>query len=411
MKQQNKGSLVQRELAAVRPTEGLSCRKCQVQRRIVAFAAFLLLLCGCGKQPEQPPAEPVPEEPVQVEVPAEKETKNGLVRQGDSLIFYVEDEPQTFEPGVREIEGKAYLILEDGTICSLRNQVYDPGADQSRYYLEDDSSLRRFEEGFAELPEGTYLVAQDGYEISGLTAEVATVDGAFYAIDGSGCLMQLESGVHELFLDGVYIAQEGTAALIKPEQGLLHWDGELYYVEDMGFLAKDTAVGYLTFGADGTYTSGNAELDAAVRELIRTCVTEDMTDTETVLRAVYDHMRDNYRYLSGDLYEAGTTDWAEDCAMMFLQRGKGNCYCWAATLMYCARQLGYQAYVVGGWESNPDNVHAWTMIDWPDGETYLFDAELEYAYWYMFKDKPQIDMFKASSDDGLLYNGFAYYFP
>ena len=79
-------------------------------------------------------------------------------------------------------------------------------------------------------------------------------------------------------------------------------------------------------------------------------------------------------------------------------------------MAYCARQLGYQAYVVAGWESNPENDHAWTMIDWPDGETYLFDAQLEYAYWYMFSGKPQIDMFKASGD-GSTYNGFAFYFP
>ena len=85
-------------------------------------------------------------------------------------------------------------------------------------------------------------------------------------------------------------------------------------------------------------------------------------------------------------------------------------YCWAAAFAYCARQLGYQAYVVAGWESNPENVHAWAMIDWPDGETYLFDPQLEFAYWYMFSGKPQIDMFKASGD-GFMYNGFAYYFP
>lgn len=386
-----------------------------MKRSIAALAAVLILLCGCGKQPEQLPADPVPEEPVQEQVPEveEKEEivlKNGLIREGDSLIFYVEDEPQTFEPGVREIAGKSYLILEDGSICSLRSQVYDPGEYQERYYLEEDSSLRLFEEGFVELPEGTYLAAHDGYELSGITAQVATVDGAYYAIDGSGRLLQLEPGIHELFLDGAYIAQEGTAALIKPAHGLLHYGGDLYYVEDMDFLAKDTAVGYLTFGADGKYTSGNAELDAAVKTLIAACVTEEMADTEVMLRAVYEHLRDNYRYLSGDFHEAGSTDWAEDCAMLFLERGKGNCYCWAATLMYAARQLGYQAYVVAGWESNPENIHAWTMIDWPDGETYLFDAELECAYWYMFKDKPQIDMFKASGD-GLLYNGFAYYFP
>ena len=108
--------------------------------------------------------------------------------------------------------------------------------------------------------------------------------------------------------------------------------------------------------------------------------------------------------------QPGTTDWEEDCALTFFDLGKGNCYCWAAAVSYCARRLGYQAYVVAGWESSPTNDHAWTMIDWPDGETYLFDAQLEYAYWYMFSGKPKIDMFKASGD-GVYYNGFAYFFP
>ena len=50
------------------------------------------------------------------------------------------------------------------------------------------------------------------------------------------------------------------------------------------------------------------------------------------------------------------------------------------------------------------------MIDWPDGVAYLFDVQLEYAYLYMYSNKPQIDMFKVSGGSGS-YNGFAYYFP
>ena len=76
--------------------------------------------------------------------------------------------------------------------------------------------------------------------------------------------------------------------------------------------------------------------------------------------------------------------------------------------MYCARQLGYQAHVVAGWESNPTNDHAWTMID-QDGKTLLYDAQLEYAYLYMFHRDP-VDMFGAEGQDGM-YRGFRYYFP
>ena len=375
--------------------------------KIISYLTVLVLLCACGRQTstEVPAQVPVPEEPPVIQA----EPINGFVRDGDSLIYYIDDVAQVYAPGVQEIEGKFYLILEDGSICGLQNQLYNPGPDQERYYMQEDSSLKTFEQGLVDLPEGTYL-ASGGYALSSLSAEVGTVDGMFYAFGEDGRILELEPGIHELFQDGTYLAQPGTAALTKPERGLLHYAGDVYYIGESDTLVVNDTVGFLTFGADGRYTSGNADLDAAVKALLETCVADDLTDTEAALRAAYEYLRDNYRYLSGDFYPAGTTDWAEGCALSFLELGKGNCYCWAATLMYCARQLGYQAYVVGGWESNPSNVHAWTMIDWPDGETYLFDPQLEYAYWYMFSNKPQIDMFKASGD-GLMYNGFSYYFP
>ena len=75
-------------------------------------------------------------------------------------------------------------------------------------------------------------------------------------------------------------------------------------------------------------------------------------------------------------YEAGTDDWAQEAAEVFLQQGKGNCYCFAAAFMYCARRLGYQAYVVAGHESKPDNDHAWTMIE-ENGELTIIDYKTD----------------------------------
>ena len=58
---------------------------------------------------------------------------------------------------------------------------------------------------------------------------------------------------------------------------------------------------------------------------------------------MFDYIRDNFKYLSMAHYDAGTTDWAQEAAEAFLQQRKGNCYCFAATFMYCARRLCYQA--------------------------------------------------------------------
>lgn len=184
----------------------------------------------------------------------------------------------------------------------------------------------------------------------------------------------------------------------------------LYYVQEDGTLLTDGSLGYLDFDSEGRYTTGNADLDAGIRDLLSAACPDPEADRETRLREAYVYIRENFRYLSMPHYEAGSTDWAETAATAMLDQGKGNCYCFTALFTYCARQLGYQAYNVAGHEYSPDNDHAWTMIDWPDGQTYLFDVQLEYAYLYQYKDKPVIDMFKATGSDGI-YNGFVYYFP
>ena len=194
------------------------------------------------------------------------------------------------------------------------------------------------------------------------------------------------------------------------EPGLQLLEDGLYFVEDDGTFRTDGWEGYLYFGEDGRYTTGNEELDTQIQALLATACPDEGADQETRLRAAYDYIRENYRYLSMPHYEAGSTDWAETAALAMLSQGKGNCYCFTALFTYCARQLGYQAYHVAGHEYSETNDHAWTMIDWPDGETYLFDVQLEYAYLYMYEDKPAVDMFKASGSDGV-YNGFLYFFP
>lgn len=194
------------------------------------------------------------------------------------------------------------------------------------------------------------------------------------------------------------------------EPGFHEEGGGLYYVQEDGTLLTDGSLGYLDFDSEGRYTTGNADLDAGIQALLAAACPDPTADRETRLREAYVYIRENFRYLSMPHYEAGSTDWAETAATAMLDQGKGNCYCFTALFTYCARQLGYQAYNVAGHEYSRDNDHAWTMIDWPDGETYLFDVQLEYAYLYQYENRPVIDMFKASGSDGI-YNGFVYFFP
>ena len=45
-----------------------------------------------------------------------------------------------------------------------------------------------------------------------------------------------------------------------------------------------------------------------------------------------------------------------------------------------------------------------------NGETRLYDVQLEYAYLYQF-GKGEIDTYAMTDSGGSVYNGFQYYFP
>ena len=396
-------------------------------RSFTGLVLILLLLCGCAV--EAPPAEtgeapqdaqtqitfqtgqeqeiPQPEE--ETELSPTEELPDGLVSGEDGLFYYLEGEKQTFSPGIQEIGGLHYYVLSDGvTLCGMQDTLTQMD-DGTRCYFEADSSLREFQAGFATLPDGVYYAPSDGFVLADYSNELVVIDGKGYAFDEDGRLMIWDTGVQTIF-GKTYLLDEPGSVIPMWEPGPLCREDALYYVGEDGTLLTDEAVGRLRFEADGRYTSGSAELDECVDAFLSDALTEWSSDTEEMLKTAYHYFRDNFRYLSMAHYQAGTTDWETDCALTFFRQGKGNCYCWAAALSYAARRLGYQAYEVAGWEYSPTNDHAWTMIDWPDGETYLFDAELEYAYWYMFSNKPKIDMFRISGD-GKYYNGFRYYFP
>jgi transglutaminase-like putative cysteine protease len=153
---------------------------------------------------------------------------------------------------------------------------------------------------------------------------------------------------------------------------------ELYYADENGYIVRDQTVGTLYFGANGRYTSRDAELDDYVRGILSEIVTEDMTPEEKLL-AAYDYVVGAYSYLRrSDAYDPGVTGWEVEEALTILRTGRGNCYCYAGIMCLLARQLGYDAKAISGtcnWTPRP---HAWVEIEF-DGVPYIFDTEMEMA--------------------------------
>lgn len=359
-----------------------------MKKYAILFLLLFVLLNGCTSCKEAPAV------------------RNGFVSDGDSLIYYRNDAPVRFSPGIQTIDGKAYYVEADGVgICGLTSCCAKKDG-QLLCFKEDSSLLRVSGEGFVSLEDGLYYAQEEGYALCTAREQVLLIGDALFAFDAGCRVMALSAGVQDIFGSLYYVPEDGAAIDRPPEGPLLLEDG-LYYANADGTLAANAEVGYLCFGADGRYTSGSETLDAQVEALL-TQAQVGGNDPIKDFRLCYAYIRDNFRYLSMAHYPAGSTDWAQSSAEVFFRNGKGNCYCWAAAQMYCARRLGIQAYCVAGWEDKNTNDHAWVMAE-IDGETYLFDAELEYALINIYGSEP-VDMFMTAQVGGL-FNGFSYYFP
>jgi len=137
-------------------------------------------------------------------------------------------------------------------------------------------------------------------------------------------------------------------------------------------------------------TTGYAELDGLVADLLSRLITDDMNNYQKVW-AVYEYLIDNIQYNRGmdnHTGEYSTSDpsvtpveilWASD----LLNSGLGCCYNYSAALLYCMRALGYNCQLVTG--SVPSyhggtTPHCWVLCAL-NGEQYTFDPDLDMNYY------------------------------
>ena len=229
-------------------------------------------------------------------------------------------------------------------------------------------------------------------------SEVRGPEG-FVILDGHLCHMNGEMGRPDRYeagfhvIDGaLYHVSEAGCDIDRLEVGLYEIDGGMYYVpeRDGPFLA-DGAVGYLTFGADGRYTSGSQTVDLAVEKLLEGIPGDGAMSREEKLYAGFLRLRDGpffYAAVDGPVWARGTDFWALQAAEHMFSEGYGTCFYWAAAFLYVARRLGFQAYPVVGGVGSADQLHAWVMVPFDDGAAYICDLELEWAYRHGFYQGP-----------------------
>ena len=206
---------------------------------------------------------------------------------------------------------------------------------------------------------------------------------------------------HQHRLDGGYeIWTDYTPVDTGMTTGYHLVDGWLYYYDrEAGNVLRSTSKDGHTFDANGRFTSGSADLDARLRDIVMSRTNSGMTQ-EQKLRALYVYTRDSFTYLRRSPYEFGVLDFMEKDALNMLTTGYGNCYCYASVFWYLSRWIGYDAQIYNGTVGSDKRPHSWVEINF-DGKDYIFDTELEMAYHQ--KGRTEINLYKYIDVDGWRY--------
>ena len=244
------------------------------------------------------------------------------------------------------------------------------------------------------------LLKRDTKELLQLSDD-ATVPGDII-LDSDDAICLLEASVaHTPAKDGSSWLDMDLPSAFEP--GLINIHGYLYYVEENGHFLRDGDIGGLHFGEDGRYTSGDADLDTMVAEILDKIIA-DAPDADRLehLRSAFNYCRDSFTYRRRESYAFGQTGWEVADAKTMFETTKGNCYNFAAAFWALARGLGYDAQAVSGTVLKDEQPHGWVFIEL-DGQTYIFDPEWEYVYRYERDDLTK-DMFMLTLTQGLWWS-------
>lgn len=146
-----------------------------------------------------------------------------------------------------------------------------------RLYHYTDSQLDVYQPGFVQIEDGVYHVSEEGSAIDSYPAGFAVVDGVLCHVSVTGSSFDSYPAGFATIDGKLYHVSQDGYAIDQYAEGLQEIDGGMYYVMADGSYLTNGAVGHLTFGADGRYTSGSAVLDSYVDQALAECTNSGMT--------------------------------------------------------------------------------------------------------------------------------------
>ncbi len=307
----------------------------------------------------------------------------GITRVG-SKYYYSPTDGYTFTADLSAKDG--YVVFVNGTEQELKSGFNTIGS--SLFYWDSSVDAPQYlGYGPNKVAGRTYWADADGYIIrNDFGKGVVTLGGKKY----------LSSGYCDIITSGyAYATDSSTPAIIDLKNKTYEYEGHMYYVQNDYSLLTDGWINRMYFDANGRYTTGDAELDGYVENIVSDFITNNaLTRVQKLLKAYYalrggegsDFTPSDFKYLPvGSFFnryryrENKVYDGLIGSAKQFYTKHYGRCYEWATAYNYLAKRLGFDCYcVVGGIFSN-DALHCWNMIRW-DGKWHISDVEIEWGW-------------------------------
>lgn len=303
----------------------------------------------------------------------------------EGIFCYAASAGYTFTADLSSRPG--YAVFASGLTDQALTNGFNQIGTTLFYWDLNTASAMRMGEGLNDIGNRTYWADEEGYNIrNDFGAGVVSLGGKKYLAD-SHCAI-ITRGL-------AYADDTSLPATMDLRGKTFEYEGNMYYVHDDYSLAANEWVGYLYFGADARYTSGDSELDAMVYDIVKDFVDNNaLTHEQKLLRAYYylrggsgaTYVDNGFRYLpvgnifyKGRYNEQAFNGYFADCAKQMYTKNYGRCYEWGAGYLYLARRLGFQAYLVVGGIGNVNTVHCWNMIYW-SGRWHISDVEIEWGW-------------------------------
>lgn len=247
-------------------------------------------------------------------------------------------------------------------------------------------------------------------------------DGKSYYFTSAGATAPVYA--EGLFNTGkdLYLLSSDGSVIREPKSGydtrVYEYKNHMYYIQEDGTLLQNEKFGYLYFGSNGAYTSGDKKLDTWVNNFISSHnIINNNKTQENKLYAAYVAVRDYPLevHKNGALgyvrYNLEGYTWQEH-ASLFFERAKGTCEDWAYAMIYLAQRIGYDACAaVGKLKGVSNTVHVWELIK-IRGTWYAFDVEHEWGFMYLHYNpnaRSDRDCWKMKYADGeTLYYGYRF---